>query len=151
GAQIGSRTALVFGQLALMVAAACLVFDLKLTVAGAMWLAGLSLLGLLTFMGAGFILACLIKSEANLLDLINVLLMPIVFLSEVFFPLDDLPTGLARFAATLPSAQLVRLLRAVALYGETAPAQLATGLSVLAAWTVVTFAVSVKTFRWYDS
>ncbi len=149
-AQLGSRTALVFAQIALMVIAGWLVFDLPLTVAGAAWMAALSLLGLFTFMGAGFILACAIKNEANMLDLINVLMMPIVFFSEIFFSVDALPAPLAKFAALLPSTQLVRMYRSVLLYGETAPSQLWLGVAILVAWTVVTFLVSVNLFKWHQ-
>jgi ABC-2 type transport system permease protein len=148
--QIGSRVALVLGQLALMTVAAWLLFDLPLTPASAAWLAGLSTLGLLTFMGLGFTLACFIRNEANLLDLINVLIMPIVFLSEVFFSLDELPLPLARFAALLPSTQLVRMVRMVVLYGETAPGPLWAGVGWLVAWMALSFAVAVRSFRWYD-
>jgi ABC-type multidrug transport system permease subunit len=149
-AQIGSRTALVSGQLVLLVAAAKLAFDLPLTVAGALWLAALSVLGLVTFMGAGFLIACAIRNEANLLDLINVLMMPIVFFSEVFFSVDVLPAPLAAVARALPSTQLVRLTRAVLLYGQTDPAALVHGLAILGLWAVGTYALAVQAFRWYD-
>ncbi len=149
GAQIGARSTLVLGQLALMVAAGVLVFDLPITVAGAAWLGALALLGLLTFMGAGFILACAIRNEANILDVVNVLMMPLVFFSEIFFSVEELPAPLARIAAALPSTQLVRLIRAVVLYGERAPA-LVGGTLILVAWTALTFAVAVNRFRWHE-
>lgn len=149
-AQIGSRTALVLGQLVLLVAAAKLAFDLPLTVAGALWLTALAVLGLVTFLGAGFLIACAIRNEANLLDLINVLMMPIVFFSEIFFSVDVLPAPLAAVARALPSTQLTRLTRAVLLYGQTDPAALAHGLAILGLWAVGTYAVAVRAFRWYD-
>jgi ABC-type multidrug transport system permease subunit len=150
-AQIGSRTALVMGQLALLVAAAWLAFDLPLTASGALWLAALSALGLLTFMGAGFLVACAIRNEANLLDLINVLMMPIVFFSEVFFSVDVLPAPLAAVARALPSTQLVRLSRALLLYGDADPGALARGVAILGGWALVTYAVAVRAFRWYET
>jgi len=149
-AQLGARSTLVLGQLALMVAAGVIVFHLPLTVGSALWLAGLSLLGLLTFSGAGFILACAIRNEANVLDVVNVVMMPLVFFSEIFFSVEELPVPLARVAAALPSTQLVRMLRAVVLYGERSPAELATGGLILVAWAFATFAVAVHRFRWHD-
>jgi ABC-type polysaccharide/polyol phosphate export permease len=77
-------------------------------------------------------------------------MMPLVFFSEIFFSVDELPLPLARFAAALPSTQLVRMIRAVVLYGERSPSTLATGAAILVGWTVLTFAVSVNRFRWHD-
>ena len=59
-------------------------------------------------------------------------------------------TSDSRSTSVLPSTILVRLVREVLLYGGTAQGELAPGLAALAAWTLVTFAVSVKSFRWYD-
>ncbi|MSP63366.1 MAG: ABC transporter permease [Myxococcales bacterium] len=149
-AQIGSRAALVLLQVALLGIAGRFLFDLPLGPVGAAWLALLTLLGLLCFLGVGFALACFVRDESNLLDLINVLIMPLVFLSEIFFPVDALPAPLALFARALPSTELVRLTRAVLLYGETSPAALLPGLAILCAWTLATFTVAVASFKWHD-
>jgi ABC-2 type transport system permease protein len=149
-AQLGARSLVVLGQVAVLVALAVLFFDLPLTVGAALWIAPLSLLGLLVFSGVGFALGSFVKSEANLLDAINLLFMPVVFLSEIFFSIDELPAPLAHFAAALPSTQLTRLFRAVLLHGDGGLASLGPGLAILAAWALVTFAVSVRSFRWHD-
>lgn len=149
-AQIAARAALVLAQTILLVLCAHLVFGLPLSVAAFGWMLALTTLGLLTFMGAGFALACTIKTEGHMQDVINSLTGPIVLLSEVFFSAEELPAPLPQIAAALPSTQLVRLSRAVLLQGETHPAALLPGIGVMAVWLIGTFAASRLVFRWND-
>ncbi|MEO7092980.1 MAG: ABC transporter permease, partial [Polyangiales bacterium] len=118
GAQIVARSALVLGQMVVLVLTARFVFDLPLSVTSGLWLSLFTLLGILAFMGLGFALACVVKTEATMVDVINSITTPLVLLSEIFFPVDELPAPIARFAGALPSTQLVRLVRAVLLHGE---------------------------------
>jgi ABC-type multidrug transport system permease subunit len=149
-AQLTARTALVLAQTALMGLAAWLVFGLPLSPASFAWLLGLTALGLITFMGAGFALACVIRVDSNMQDVINTITGPLVLLSEIFFSADELPGPLPVLAAALPSTQLVRALRAVLLEGEVGAAVLAPGILVMLGWLVATFVVSVAVFRWND-
>jgi ABC-type multidrug transport system permease subunit len=149
-AQISARTVLVLAQTALMALAARLVFGMPLSPASFAWLLALTTLGLFTFMGVGFSLACVIRVETNMQDLINALTGPVVLLSEIFFSADELPGPLAAVAAALPSTQLVRLTRAVLLEGETALPALAPGLAALVMWALFTFGLSLAVFRWHE-
>lgn len=149
-AQVLSRAALVLLQLVLLVIAARLFFDLPLSAVGALWLLLFTLLGLLTFMGAGFALACVIKTEALMVDVINAVTTPLVLLSEIFFSAAELPAPLPALASALPSTQMVRLIRAVILHGVTAPGPLLPGIAVLAGWALVAYVVSMLAFRWND-
>ena len=149
-AQVLSRAALVLLQLVLLVATARLCFDLPLSLLGALWLLLFTLLGLLTFMGAGFALACVIKTEALMIDVINAVTTPLVLLSEIFFSAAELPGPLPALSAALPSTQMVRLIRAVVLHGVTAPGPLLPGIALLAGWAIAAFAVSMFAFRWND-
>lgn len=148
-AQLVARTVLVLAQTVLMALAAWLLFGLPLTLAGFAWLMALTALGLLTFMGAGFALACVIRVESNMQDVINSITGPLILLSEIFFSADELPGPLPVVAAALPSTQLVRALRAVLLEGEAGAALLAPGM-VMVGWMAATFVVSVAVFRWND-
>ena len=85
GAQLVARAAMVIVQTLLMALGAHLVFDLPLSPASLAWLLVLTTLGILTFMGAGFALACAIEVEGNMQDVINSIAGPLVLLSEVFF------------------------------------------------------------------
>ena len=150
GAQIVARSLLVLGQMAVLVLTARLAFDLPLTVTSALWLSLFTLLGVLAFMGLGFALACVVKTEATMVDVINSITTPLVLLSEIFFPVDELPSPIARVAGALPSTQLVRLVRAVLLHGETRFFALRPGISIMMLWIVLAYGVSLLAFRWHD-
>jgi ABC-type multidrug transport system permease subunit len=150
-AQVAARSVLVSAQVVLLVVAAWLAFDVPLEPAGALWLAAISTLGMLAFMGIGFCLACVIRSEELVVDLISAVTMPLVFLSEIFFPLEALPAPLAAVGAALPSTAMVRLARSVLLYESTDAAGLLPGLALIAVWTVLAFAIGVRSFRWHAS
>jgi ABC-2 type transport system permease protein len=150
-AQVGARSVLVLGQVALLVLAAGLLFGAPFTLTGLLWLLPITLLGLLAFMGLGFALACVITAEDLVVDIISGVQLPLILGSEVFFPLAALPRPLAALGEWLPSTEMVRLLRAVLLYGETDPAAILPGLAFLAGWTVLTFAASLLLFRWHDA
>ena len=148
--QIAGRTLLVLVQMALMVAAGHLLFGLPLSLPAACWLIVLTILALVVFMGAGFALACVIRSEGVMIDAINSVTMPLVFLSEIFFSVDELPAPLPAVASALPSTQMVRLLRAVLLQGETQLGPLLPGLGIVALWIGITFGASMLVFRWHE-
>ena len=149
-AQIAARAALVLAQSILMLLSARLIFGMPLSAAAFAWMMALTTLGLLTFMGAGFALACVIKDEGSMQDVINTITGPLVLLSEIFFSAEELPGPLPQIATALPSTQLVRLSRAVLLQGETSAAALLPGMGIMAIWLAATFAVSVAVFRWAE-
>ncbi len=148
GAQLASRTLLVVLQLSLVALAGWLWLDVPLTLAGAGWLLVVMVLGLVTFTGLGFVMACVVKSEALIIDLINAVMVPLVLFSEIFFPLSELPAWLETPAGALPSTVLVRLSREVVLYGA-GVGELWPGLLQLLAWAVASYAVAIAAFRWH--
>lgn len=148
-AQVAGRSVLVAGQIVLVIAAGVLFFDVPLTLAAALEVLGLALAALLAFMGIGFVLACLIRTEDLVIDLINAVNLPLVFLSEVFFPLSALPRPLALVGELLPSTVMIRLVRAVLLHGGADPASLGWGLALILGWAALAFALSLRLFRWH--
>ncbi|MFO0758634.1 MAG: ABC transporter permease [Byssovorax sp.] len=150
GAQVIARAALSLVQLIVLVAAARFCFDLPLTLGATAWLLVFTLLGLLAFLGVGFALACVIKTEALIVDVINAVTTPLVLFSEIFFPVSELPGPLPAISAALPSTQMVRLIRAVVLLGETDPAPLLPGMALLAGWALGAFAIAMLAFRWNE-
>jgi ABC-type polysaccharide/polyol phosphate export permease len=145
---VAGRSVLVLAQVALLVACAAFVFEVPLTLGGALGTIGVSMLGLMAFLGLGFVLACVVENESLVVDLVSAVNVPLVFLSEIFFPLDALPRPLALLGEALPSTAMVRLLRSFVLYGGVDPSVLGLQLCLLCGWTVVAFAVGLKLFRW---
>lgn len=149
-AQILARTVLVLGQFLVLFALAWLAFGLRLGFAQALLSALIVALGLVVFAGGGVVIAARIRNESSVSDLANAVTAVLLLASEVFFPVDGLPRPVRLFSAVLPSTQLVRLLRAVMLWGETSAAALLPGLLVLAGWGAFMYLVSVRAFRWDD-
>jgi ABC-2 type transport system permease protein len=149
GAQLAARTALVLVQLVGMVAVARLAFDLPIGLASGAWLVLVTVLGLVTFMGAGFALACVIKTESLIVDAINALTVPLVFFSEIFFPLSELPSVFGAACGLLPSTAMVRLTRAVVLFDETNVAHLWPELLQLGVWALLMYGVAIALFKWH--
>lgn len=149
-AQVAARSLLILVQMVLLVAAAALLLGLPVSLTALVGLAIFTVLGLIAFMGLGFVLACVMRSAEMLSDVVNGLMAPLVLCSDMFFPVTELPGPLAGFATLLPTTQLVRAARALLLEGETNLLHLAPELGILLGWLVVTYAVSWKLFRWID-
>jgi ABC-type multidrug transport system permease subunit len=101
-------------------------------------------------MGLGFLTACWIHSEAILLDFVSLSMTPVVLLSEMFFPVSELPSWLRLVGDLLPSTQLVRLFR-MCLGGAVSPDALVIPGGILLAWLVVSFFLSTRLFSWHRS
>lgn len=141
-----SRGLFCLVQVAALIVCARALAGLALAPAQVGALLGLSTLGLLVFMGIGFALACAARDEVVLMDIVNAAGVPLVFLSEIFFPIRELPGPLPALAASLPTTALVRLLRQV----QVDPAGSVVGgeLLLLAIWAVASYGVAVLCFRW---
>lgn len=149
-ANVATRAILVLIQVILLTLIAHLAFGMPLTAASFGWILAISLLGVLVFLGAGFAISSKIKNPELLVDVIFSVNFPLIFFSEIFFPLDGLPKPLAAIGSILPSTEMVRLSRAVLLYDVRDISYLAGGLSLLGGWAIVMFAISLFTFKWHE-
>lgn len=149
-ANVATRAILISIQVVLLLLFAHFAFGMPLSLVSFLWIMGISFLGILVFLGAGFALAVKIKNPELLVDIVSAINFPLVFFSEIFFPLDGLPKPLAAFGALLPSTEMVRLSRAVLLYGVQDVSYLAGGIGLLGGWAIVMFAISLLTFKWHE-
>ena len=149
-AQLLSRTGLGLAQILLLLIAARLFLALPLSLPAFLHVLFWSTVGLLCFMGLGFLTACWIHSEAILLDFVSLTMTPVVLLSEMFFPVSELPAWLRLVGDLLPSTQLVRLFR-MCLGGAVSPDALVIPGGILLAWLVVSFFLSTRLFSWHRS
>lgn len=146
GALLCSRGLLCLVQVAALILCARVLAGLALAPAQVGALLGLSTLGLLVFMGIGFALACAARDEVVLMDIVNAAGVPLVFLSEIFFPIRELPGPLPALASSLPTTALVRLLRQVQV--DPAAPLMGGDLLLLSIWAVASYGVAVLCFRW---
>lgn len=149
-ANVMTRAILVLIQVLLLLLIAHGAFGMPLSMTSLLWVIAISLLGVLVFLGAGFAIASQIKNPELLVDIISSVNFPLIFFSEIFFPLDGLPKPLAAFGSILPSTEMVRLTRAVLLYGVQDASYLVGGLGLLGGWAIAMFAISLLTFKWHE-
>jgi ABC-2 type transport system permease protein len=110
-------------------------------------IAGLILLGAGAFLAIGFLLASFLKTEEQATGVVQVVQMPMMFLSGIFFSFDFMPSWLQSVARLLPLTYLGDALRQVMVNG-TQVAPLGVDLAILTGWLVVCLAVAARTFRW---
>lgn len=105
-------------------------------------------LGALTFSGLGLLAASRVKTIEGASGMINLILMPMWLGSGVFFSYERFPEAVQPFLRALPLTALNDALRATMLEGA-ALYERPLELAILAAWTVVPFAVALRIFRWH--
>jgi ABC-type multidrug transport system permease subunit len=148
-AQVLGRGSLVTVQVALLLGVGLLVFRVPAPFAGMLSTGVVTLLGLIVFCGIGFALACLIRTEAVLNDVVSALSLPITLFSGMFFPIDVLPRPLFELCRRLPSTLMVDAARATLLYGANL-VSVAPALFGLLLWGLAAFSLSIRVFRWHD-
>lgn len=107
----------------------------------------LSLFGLIIFMGCGFIISSVAKTESTIPLFANVLTLPQFLLSGTFFSTDVFPGWLQKICEILPLKQLNDAMRNVSFEGAHLT-DCGKQLGILAIWGIVVYAVAVKVFKW---
>ena len=104
-------------------------------------------LGGAVFLALGFAVSGWARSEQQAAPLANVVSLPMMFLSGVFFSRDVLPEILQRITDYLPLTYLVEAIRGMTVQGDSIVAQWPNFLG-MAVWLVVAFVIANRTFRW---
>ena len=109
--------------------------------------AGLIVLGALTFLSIGYLIASYARTEEAANALASVVQFPLMFLSGIFFPINFMPGWLQPIAAFLPLTYLGDALRQV-MVGGSAYAPLHIDVLVLVGWLAACLLLSARFFRW---
>ena len=107
----------------------------------------LSLIGLLVFMGFGFIVSGVAKSDAAIGPFTNLITLPQFLLAGTFFPVDNFPKWLQPISKVLPLTHLNQAMRDVAFEGVHLSDCLAP-LSVLLMWGIIAYGIAIFVFKW---
>ena len=99
------------------------------------------------FLAMGFAVSGWARTEQQAAPLANIVSLPMMFLSGVFFSRDVLPDILQRITDFLPLTYLVEAIRGMTVEGDTVLMQWPNFLG-LAVWLVVAFVIANRTFRW---
>ncbi len=107
----------------------------------------LSLVGLIVFMGFGFIVSGLAKNESTIPPFANMFTLPQFLLAGTFFSIDTFPKWLQPLCRILPLTHLNDAMRNIAFEGSHL-IDCGKQLGILGIWGIVLYAVAIKVFRW---
>ena len=107
---------------------------------------GLLLLGVFSFVGLGIVITSFTKDQETAQMLMMTIMFPMMFLSGVFFPTQQMPGFMQTISRFLPLTYASDALRKVMVLGASVPA-ISTDLIVLVAFGVVMTAIAVPVFR----
>ncbi len=107
----------------------------------------LSFLGLLVFMGFGFIISSLAKNDSSIAPFANLITLPQFLLAGTFFSISAFPKWLQPISNFLPLTHLNTAMRAVAFEGANIW-DVRTQIGILLLWGVVVYAIAIKVFKW---
>jgi ABC-2 type transport system permease protein len=104
-------------------------------------------LGAAAFAALGLALTAFIRSVEGSSAVVNIIVLPMAFLSGAFGPTDDYPEVLQAIGDVLPLKYLIDAVNAIYIRGEQLWDE-PTAVAVLAAWGALGMAIAVKKFRW---
>lgn len=133
-------------SLALMVLAAIFVFHFSMK-GNYLHFFLFAVFGIIMIFGIGLGIGGWAKNEDQATPLANIIALPIMFLSGVFFPRFLLPEWLQNITGYLPLSPVIDGLRAISAEG-TSLFGLGHELAVMAIWTVIIYAFAIRLFRW---
>ncbi|HTR99128.1 MAG TPA: ABC transporter permease [Bacteroidota bacterium] len=145
-AQVAMRLVVLILQMTIMIAVGILFLHLHF-IGNIAVIYLLGTLGAIAFLGFGFALAGISKSEDQVAPLANIITLPMLALSGVFFSRTNLPGFVRAVTSIFPLTYLADGLRGVAIDGATL-LQVLPQIAGLAVWAVVACAVAFRLFRW---
>lgn len=145
GGQILARLSISLIQIFLLLSTAILAFSftmsgsyLAFTVVG--------LLGSLVFLALGFMIAGLAKNTETVPAIANMIVFPMLFFGDVFFPVESLPSWLAPIAKILPIQYLAEGFREVML-NSASLSGVNEQLLGMFIWLLIIFFLAQKVFK----
>jgi ABC-2 type transport system permease protein len=145
-AQIVSRILMMVTVTSMVYAGTNLVVDFRM--AGSYWLLLLILiLGALSMISVGLLIAARITSEEAANGLLNLLSWPMMLLSGVWFSLEGSHPIVQKLALAFPLTHMISAARAVMIEGA-GLADVGGELIVLLIFSIVFVTIGSKTFRW---
>lgn len=107
----------------------------------------LAIIGLIVFMGFGFVVSGIAKSESTIPPISNIITLPQFLLSGTFFSIDAFPSWLQPISRALPLTYLNDAMRKVAFEGA-GLWDVKHQILIMIIWGVGIYAVAVKVFKW---
>lgn len=105
-------------------------------------------IGALAFCALGLALTAVIPNADAAPAITNATILPLLFVSNVFVPLQDPPQWLATVGDIFPVKHFAAALQTAYYPGQTGPGFEWTDLAIIAAWGVVGTALAIRYFSW---
>ena len=107
----------------------------------------LSFVGLLLFMGFGFIISGMATSDSSIPPFANLITMPQFLLGGTFFSIEAFPKWLQPISKAMPLTHLNEAMRSVAFEGHNLW-DVRVEIGILLLWSVAVYFVASKLFKW---
>jgi ABC-2 type transport system permease protein len=105
------------------------------------------IVGILIFLGIGFGIAGWARDETQVAPVANLIQLPMLLLSGIFFPRDGFPMWLKSVTDYFPLTYVSHSLRKIANEGVSL-VELPNDVIGMSVWLVVVYIVAVRLFRW---
>jgi ABC-2 type transport system permease protein len=138
---------LILAVLQVLVLLAVAVFGFKVAIVGSIWVLLLVvILGSVLFLTLGFAVSAFVTTENQAPAIMQLVTLPQMFLSGVFFSREAVPAFLKPVADILPLTFLNEALRQVSTAGASL-GQIGPQLLGIVLWSIVTFVIAFRFFR----
>lgn len=107
----------------------------------------LSFIGLMVFMGFGFIVSGLAKNDSTIPPFANLITLPQFLIGGTFFSIEAFPKWLQPISKAMPLTHLNTAMRAVAFEGQNLW-DVKNEIGILLLWGVIVYAIAIKVFKW---
>jgi ABC-type multidrug transport system permease subunit len=108
---------------------------------------GLSALGSLMFAGLGLLIGCRAQNTHTVAGLVNLVTLPMLVTSGVFFSAARFPEMFQPIIRLLPLTAVIEAVRTVMLDGV-GVAAVANQIGIMLAWGLISFVIALRMFRW---
>ncbi len=107
----------------------------------------LSFIGLVVFMGFGYIVSGLAKNDSSIPPFANLITLPQFLLGGTFFSAEAFPKWLQPISKAMPLTHLNAAMRSVAFEGQNLW-DVKNEIGILFLWGIVVYAIAIKVFKW---
>ena len=143
-----ARMAIVLVQLSVLILFAVLLLDIRI-VGNFFAYYFIVILGTIVFLCQGFCLGSLAKTQEAIGALGNIVIMPQIFLSGIFYPIESMPEWIQPVAQLLPLSFVSTGMREIANAGATL-LEVYPSLIGIAVWFVISFVAATRLFMWKE-
>ena len=143
-----ARLTIVLVQLTVLITLAVVLLDIRI-IGNFFAYYFVVILGTVVFLCLGFSLGSLAKTQETIGALGNIVIMPQIFLSGVFYPIESMPEWVQPLAHLLPLSFVSTGMREIANAGA-ALTEIIPSLLGIAVWLTISFLAATRLFLWKE-